>query len=353
MLKQKETLILFSIILIGFCFRLFLIFDLPIWLDESFTLNHIQLSWMELISGKFDPTHPFAYYLFLKLWSMVSINLHWLRFSTLIFYIFNSILLWKIFATTKQKTSGYLLLTLYAFSGYFIIFDWQARMYTGVLTLILVSWYSFQRRREFLFFLVNAVGLYFDYAFFWYLFPVTFLIFHRFAKNPHRYKNFLLSIIASWLMFAFWMPTFLLTYKDGIEGINWVARFTTPAFFLPYFLGSHINVFISILFLTLSLLGILISFRDEVKAAKFFIVAGLVSGLLSFMSSFFVGSIFHVRNLQIIALMFLLALAICLDWLWKKRSKYLVLIFFLVYFLNFLFVIQMHYHSSGLLLLKF
>lgn len=353
MLKQKETPILFTIILIGLCFRLFLIFDLPIWLDESFTLNHIKLSWLEIIGGKFDPTHPFAYYLFLKLWSTISTSLHWLRISTLIFYFINSILLWKIFVITKQKKLGFFILILYAFSGYFIIFDWQTRMYTGVLTLILASWHSLQTRRTILFFLINTIGLYFDYAFFWYLFPLTFLIFHQFIKDLSHYKKLLLSIVFSWLAFAFWIPTFSNVYKDGIEGISWASRFVTPVFFLPYFLGSHTNFFIGISMFFLSLLGIFISFRDKKKLVVFFIIAGLFSGASSYIISFFVGSIFHVRNLQIIALMFLIVLAVFLDWSWKKGYKNLVLIFFLFYFLNFLFVIQMHYLSPGLLLLKF
>lgn len=353
MFKQKEILLLFLIVLVGFCFRLFLILDLPIWIDEVFTLNHIQLSVLELVSGKFDATHPFGYYLFLKLWSMISNNLFWLRSSTLIFYLLNSFLFYKFSIITKQKRLSYFLLILYVFSGYFIIFDWQARMYTGILTLILASWYSLKTRKIFLFSIINICGLYFDYAFLWYLIPLTFLLFYQVLRQPQRKKIDLINVASAWLIFTFWMPTFLTTYKNGIEAISWSARFATPAFFLPYFLGSHTNILISILILFFSLFGIFFSFVLEKKHAQFFVFAGLTSGLLAFLSSFIWGSIFHVRNLQIIALMFLIVLAVNLEELWNKNQKYVVLIFLLIYFFNFLLIIQAHYLFPNLLLLKF
>lgn len=353
MFKQKEILLLFLIVLVGFCFRLFLILDLPIWIDEVFTLNHIQLSVLELVSGKFDATHPFGYYLFLKFWSMISNNLFWLRSSTLIFYLLNSFLFYKFSIITKQKRLSYFLLILYVFSGYFIIFDWQARMDTGILTLILASWYSLKTRKIFLFSIINICGLYFDYAFLWYLIPLTFLLFYQVLRQPQRKKIDLINVASTWLIFAFWMPTFLTTYKNGIEAISWSARFATPAFFLPYFLGSHTNILISILILFFSLFGIFLSFVLEKKHAQFFVFAGLTSGLLAFLSSFIWGSIFHVRNLQIIALMFLIVLAVNLEELWNKNQKYVVLIFLLIYFFNFLLIIQAHYLFPNLLLLKF
>ena len=82
-------------------------------------------------------------------------------------------------------------------------------------------------------------------------------------------------------------------------------------------------------------------------------MAGSISGLLAFLSSFVWGSIFHVRNLQIVGLMFLIALAVNLENLWNKRQKYVVLIFLLIYFFNFLLILQAHYFSPNLLLLKF
>lgn len=353
MSKQKEVLILFSIILIGFCLRLFLVLDLPIWLDEAFTINHIKLSFLELINGQFDPTHPFGYYLFLKFWSIFSTNLQWLRASTLIFYLINSVLLYQIALVAKQKNLAYFLVILYALSGYFLIFDWQARMYAGALTLMLTSWYFLQKRKNLLFVLVNAIGLYFDYAFLWYLIPLTLFIFYQLIKKHKQAKQFVLGTIFSWLAFAFWIPTFLFTYKDGIEAISWSSRFTNPTFFLPYFLGSHVNAFITVLFFVFSLIGIFISFKNDKRFAKFFIGAGLFSGLLAFITSFFVGSIFHVRNLQIMALMFLIALAVCLGWLWKQKHQYLVLIFLSIYFFNFLLTMQTHYIFPSSLLLKF
>ncbi len=353
MFKQKEILLLISIVLVGFCFRLFLVLDLPIWIDETFTLNHIKLSLLDLVSGKFDATHPFGYYLFLKLWSLISSNLLWLRCSTLIFYLLNSFLFYKLAVLTKQKNLTYLLLILYAFSGYFIVFDWQARMYTGVLTLILVSWYSFKARKNLLFSIINIYGLYFDYAFVWYLIPLTLLILYQTFKKIKNSKLTLIYIVSTWLVFALWIPTFLTTYKNGIEAINWTARFTTPTFFLPYFLGSHNNIFITIFIMFFSLYGIFITFLKDKTSAQFFISARLSSGFLAFVLSFFVGSIFHVRNLQIVALMFLITIAICLDWLWKCKHRYLVLIFLLIYFISFLLTIRLHYILPSSLLLKF
>lgn len=174
----------YLIIFAGFILRLLLAYKLPIWHDEAYSIWASTTPLLNILRGITDPVHTPGYYLFIKLWSMFSFHLFWFRLSSLLFYIFNAILLQKLTRRIHRSLPIFVLF-LYACSGYFLIFDWQVRMYTLVVTLILISLNIYihaasQYRYLILFTIVNAVGLYIDYAFF--------LVF-RPAHNFFRYKN--------------------------------------------------------------------------------------------------------------------------------------------------------------------
>ncbi len=304
------------------------------------------------MSGSADPTHPFGYYLFLKLWSTLSINLQWLRLSTAVFFVLNCILLHAIGLKSKVANFHHLLVGLYATSGYFLIFDWQARMYTGVVTLMLLSWYAFLTKRPRLFLLANLVGLYFDYSFFWYVLPLTLFLFYRYFTG--KKETLLRGMVLSWLGFSLWIPIFMQRYKKGIEGIAWAQTFTRPAFAIPYLLGTHNSLSLTILLVIAALVGAYVALA-KIKnfSAQFFIIGGLSSACISLVVSMLLAPIFHVRNLQIVGLSLLFSLATTVVWLWKNDHRHWVALFLVFYFINFLLVAKLHYSLPGFLLVRF
>ncbi|MDO8551550.1 MAG: hypothetical protein Q7S03_02620 [bacterium] len=197
--------------------RLYLTWVLPAWLDEIASIITAKAPVLKILEGVADPGHLPGYYLILKIYSSFSDHLFWLRTSSLLFFIFNVFLLRKIGEILKDRLFSLLLIFLYVFSGYFIVFDWQARMYTGVSTLIFASYLLLLRKRILFFTLVNIIGRYFDYAYFWYFIPLAFYISWLFIINKTKgYRDFLYSVLISSFAFLFWIPFLKRNYELGL-----------------------------------------------------------------------------------------------------------------------------------------
>ena len=142
-MKQKPKswirIFLFISILVGFLSRFYLAFSTPIWHDEAYSIWASTTPLLRIISGITDPVHPPGYYIFLNFWSFPTTHLLWMRMSTLLFFIANALILYQIGKKIRTPFYGFILIFMYVFSGYFIIFDWQVRMYTFIDTCILFS----------------------------------------------------------------------------------------------------------------------------------------------------------------------------------------------------------------------
>jgi hypothetical protein len=352
--QNKRVLFLIGSVILGLFCRWTLVFALPIWIDEAFTLGHLQLPLREIIAGTTDPTHPFGYYLFLKIWSLLSTNLQWLRMSSLCFYLSNCVLLYKVAEKAKQSSLGVFLVLLYALSGYFVTFDWQARMYTGVVTLILSSWYSFQAKKPLPFFLFTTLGLYFDYAFLWYAGPLTLWLGYQYLREKTLEPRLVWALGASWLTFTFWLPTFFSSYAHGADDVSWIQRSLSKNGFVPFFLGTHTSLFLTAVFLILVLVGAYLIFtRTKHEVARFFLFSGLSSAAVSLTITFLFNPIFHGRNMQVVGLMVLFSLAALCHWLWQTKRKVFLGLLITAYLVNFFLTFQLHFQKPGEVLVRF
>lgn len=333
---------------VGIVFRLYLAFSLPLWHDEASSIWVSRLSVVDILKGAAEPVHLPGYFFFLKLWSLDSDHLFWLRLSSLFFFLINIWLLGLIGQRKKDKHFALILIFVYLFSGYFVIFDWQLRMYTGVLTFILASMFFLMKRKIFFFTLINALGLYFDYGFFWYFAPLSLWLFFK------RPRPLFFSISVSVSLFALWLPLGVRHFNRGVAGIEWMKSFLSPAFFLPYFLGTHVNYFFTLLFFILVFLGLWAFWRQKEKSQEGGIILfcsgfSLFSSLL-FSALFF--PVFHLRSLQIVGLAVVFLLALALDWLWRQKKHLAVIVFFLM-MVNFFLVVRIHLVEPGELLVNF
>ena len=92
------------IIILGLLTRLWLIYKLPLWGDEAYSIWAIEQPWLKILNNTVDPVHPPGYYVFLKLWGSISDHLFWLRLSSLFAFSLNIWLLIKLFI--RPKSSG-------------------------------------------------------------------------------------------------------------------------------------------------------------------------------------------------------------------------------------------------------
>jgi hypothetical protein len=205
-------------------------------------------------------------------------------------------------------------------------------MYTLVVTLILISLNIYihaasQYRYLILFTIVNAVGLYIDYAFFWYFGPLIIFFGIKMLKHFHRESFFMFaSTLISAALFLICFPYALTYYSQGVAGIQWMIPYTSPTFYIPFFFGTH-TFYLGLLFLgVLFLFGIYILWKQYQKNAQLHLLTfttyvSLVGTLLYSLSG---QVIFHVRSLQIVALFILIVSAIALQQLYSIR-KYVAL----------------------------
>ncbi len=267
-------------------------------------------SWQLLFSGGIDVVHPPLYYVFLKAWMQVSDQLQWLRLSSVLASIGSMICLYQLGKTESKNHPdsmfGHWLLVAYALSGFHLVFDWSVRMYAlvtffSVLTLLAV-------RKNWSPILIAgfvSVGLLLDYAYFWSLIPIWLLGFWQ-AWQTGRSTRFatVLGLTVGTIPFIIWQIWRLPYFQAGLNGILWMNDVLYPGFFLPFFLGTHITTWLTIITLCYVLATLLLRRHRLNRYALAWWLVG--SSLLLIEATYIVSLVkqplLHVRSLQIVGL---------------------------------------------------
>lgn len=330
------------LIILGVVTRLFLIYKLPLWGDEAYSIWATQQTWLGIINNSVDPVHPPGYYLFIKVWSLISDHLFWLRLSSFVAFLINLKLIKKLFENNQDLQK--IITFLYVFSGYFLVFDWQLRMYTPSLTLILASLLLQKQNKNIPLLFINTLGYFFDYAFFWYGASFTFF---RIISELFKEKKISTTSkinLSSFLIFLTWLCFNPGLIFSGEKGIGWAVKYYDPLFHLPYFLGTHAFPWLSIFFIVLLSHGVITFFKkekvDSVTEIIFISTCFLYSSTL-LVSVLQIFKIFHFRSLNIVPLMFLLAIGWSLRF-FKKKNKKIFFLILLIYFINFIGAVIVH-----------
>lgn len=239
---------------------------------------------------------------------------------------------------------------MYMISGYFIIFDWQVRMYSGLMMCILFSFFTFlqlQKNRTlklFVFFsLINLTGLYFDYGFLWYFVPLFFItMWIAYTKKSTHTVLIMISFVISACAFLLIHPAVLSSVHRGIDGIVWMRPYLNPFFSLPYFLGSHNQIIPTIGVFFLVGYGAWVFFQKRSSSWEFFIFLAITlsSTLATLLYSFLVSPLFHIRSFQIIGICVILLASTGLSVLYHKQQHLLLFILLFILFINFIYILM-------------
>lgn len=350
-LLKKNTWIYF-IIFFGAILRLYLIINLPAWHDEIYSVWASTQSILNIASGISDPVHLPGYYLFIKLWSVVSDHFIWLRLSSLIGFVINSFLIYKLIHINSDQKFGLVCLFCYVFSGYFIIFDWQLRMYTLSLTLILASFYLWQKihtwdKAALLFVVINNIGLWFDYTFYWYFIPFfIYTIFSKIKKPTAFNKSHMIALLASLVSCGGLVFYIFINFNAGSSGIFWMKNYAHPSFSIPYYLGAHQNILIGLLYFYMSILGFYLIINSKTEIFRKIFYFAFSSLLFTVIVSSVWRIIFHIRSLQILGICIVIAIAHSIIRIYKlnKYASYTILF---IIFINNLFIFSTMYSRGS------
>jgi len=364
-IKNLETKLFWALVAFGVLSRLFLVVKLPIWHDEYYSIWAATHSAWDIITSKTDLVHPPGYYLILHFWGLISHHLYWYRFLSVIAFTANIFLIKKLAENLGKQGNSNLLVFLYIFSGYFLTFDWQVRMYTLIVTLILFSVFTLSKLvniREsktslwIYFTLMNYSGLYIDYAYVFYFVPMAvFTLIYIFLKKRDEFFVAFDSFAVSSILFAVTYPTIFLGGLTGVHGIEWMRPFIRADFFIPFFLGSHIAIVFSLIFLLVFIYGTYIFVKK--KNYNFGVLAITFSALFSLVFtlvySYYKTPLFHVRSLQIVGIAIIIFLYFGLSALSKVFKPYLFTTLILCFIFNFIVVNQTLFRSPGSLVIDY
>lgn len=358
LVDNKIVLLIFFAV--GFAFRIYLVNTIPLWSDEIISYKLTLLPVSELINHG-NAVYPPGYHMYLKLWFLLGNQIEIVRLSSIVAFSINCYLFYKIGKKAFNQVFAPILTISYMLSGYFVIFDWQARSYSTLTTLILLSIFTLLSKTTlknlFFFSAVNLLGLFFDYGFVWYLGSLfVFLVYQSFYGSRDK-RIYLYSIVASVGIFALlYLPIFLKNVVQGLNNIYWIKNYTSPTFYLPYFLGGA-HLFLPALtgLVTLFLGGLFYyvstMYRKNDSTILFAILL-ILPLLFATMLSILVSPVLHVRSLQITAISITFFYALGFYWLYNRKSLLFLLMFF-IYVYNFFLIFITHFNSYGKLLIKF
>lgn len=356
----------YLLLIVGIFSRLFLVVKLPIWHDEFYSVWASDHTVFQIAHSLTDQVHPPGFYLLLHYWGQVSQHIYWLRFLSVVAFTINIFLIRKLASKLNNINEPNLLVFLYVFSGYFVIFDWQIRMYTIVVTLALFSLLTLLDLDNNLtkknligwlkFTVINFLGLYIDYAYVWYFVPCAiFFLSYLSIKRDKKFYFSLYSFVWSGILLAIIAPTALITSKFGINGILWTVNYVSPNFFIPFFLGSHTTLFFSLAFLALFVWG-LYSYINLYKfnfPSLLIIFSGIFSIVATLIYSHFFQPLFHVRSLQIVGLMVVVLYYFGIINIPKRYKRYIYSLVIVGVLINFVLVNKTIIESPGRVIIDY
>ncbi len=205
--------------------------------------------WSQVLGSEIDVVHPPGYYILLKAWLIVSDQLQWVRLLSLLASIGSLWMLVQIARLEARHNSDYAALQFwwpvaYALSGFHLVFDWAGRMYALVSFLTLLQLWSVRKPvHPVVVGMIAAIGLMVDYGFFWSYAMIWCLVaFMAWKDSKGRHLQTLIGMTVGAVPFVVWQLGRMELFQAGINGILWMKTSLSPTYFVPFFLGTHTNL---------------------------------------------------------------------------------------------------------------
>ncbi len=216
----------------GITIRIFFNYQHGLSNDELSAITRLNYSSIsELINKgvKFGDMHPIFYHLYLKFWTSIFGLSDWsIRFSSLLFYVLNSILIYKISVRFFTKNSGLLIIAAFSFLSFSIYGLSYARPYNAGLFFILLTFLSLleiknqeeKSSKWFILLIISFLGAVCSH-YFASIVVFAMAIMFLFYINL---KNKILLLFAGFISLVLFSPHFHITLHHlNQEGITWLS----------------------------------------------------------------------------------------------------------------------------------
>ena len=277
--KHKILICFLCILIIGFLLRVYHLGSLRLWGDEMATALRIDRPIGQVIVIRNSCLVPFPplYYILLHYWAKVfGASEFSLRFPSVVFSMFSIIFIFKLSKELFNQKVGLISALLLSVSLYNIDFSREAKMYTMLWFLGLVSFYFFykfirdNKITDLILYIASTVAsvytLYSGFLFIIIQNAAFFLLFF----NKKQLKRWLIAQLIIFVLYLPWLPVSIYSAKIWTR---WISR-----------QGDYLQ-FILDLFVAIASIPILIPVKHGIKEAII-----ILPSILIFISAFFKSS---------------------------------------------------------------
>jgi len=266
------TLIL--VIALGTALRIYRLGSESIWLDEAFSIKIAHGSPSEIIEETGKDVHPPLYYFALHYWMKLFGETEFAsRLLSALFGVLAILAIYKLAALLYDKGTGLLAATLLAFSHFNIEFSQEARMYTLLSLLSLLSIYFFfkmlaGKRSNFAlagYIIASALMMYTHvYSLFILAAQNLFWLLLLFASRDvfkRVWKRWLLAQISLFMLFLPWLSVLKQQFSRVQRGF-WIPKLPPHTIFDTFILYAGSRQLAFVLF-PLAAVAIFLGFRGR------------------------------------------------------------------------------------------
>ena len=274
----SENYLIFLIFLLGLALRLYDLGSESIWYDEASSIAVAKLGLIEQISWSFvqNDNNPPLYYQIMHFWIWIFGDSEFAaRVPAALFGSFSIFAIYMVGRLTFNKKVGLIAALILATSLFHIKYSQEARAYSLLAFLTLVSFYYYLKiissdRRLYVFGYLFSTTLMLYAHYYGFLILVVQNIF--FFGNYLRNRNFSVLSLKKWLKYqiilgALYLPGFVLFAKHtlAIQGGFWLPEPTLNAIPRAFVIYSG-SFYLSLVLVIFSLLSF-ISFRQGHKSS--------------------------------------------------------------------------------------
>lgn len=227
----QPSRLLLGITLLGTVFRLYLLGEDSLWLDEAFSVVLSRRGLAELLPlvARAD-AHPPLYYILLHFWLMLGSSEGFIRLLSVLFSSASIPLMYLVASSLfEDEHAGLVGAVILAFSPFQIWHAQEARMYAMLTFFVLASAYFYiqalrhGRRKQWAgFVLATTTALYTDNGAIWYVLAVATFFLSSWSRFSHRRRDWLISQVAIVVLYIPWVPSLLAQTRQVTENF-WLS----------------------------------------------------------------------------------------------------------------------------------
>lgn len=347
--KQEQTIIAFILVFINFIVKGIFLSSNSLGGDEPFSVYHAQMDIASIIKLLSAGNNPPLYEIILSFWiKLFGISECAVRFPSLVFSSITVLYIYKLGVRFLNKRIGFYASVLFIFSNYHILFAHEARVYSLVGLLAVVSMYYFMallnqaiatdagntfmsavRKNGVILILINTLLIYAHYfGFFILVTQVIFVVSNKTLFSKY-WKHLLFGLTAIGLLYSPNIYVVLNRFLDSTSNGTWVKPpngLDSLYNMLRQFSNAPVVASLSIIVLVASVIKFIVHRKREVVSMNNRIVVFWFVFIFFFMFGIsYLVPMFLDRYLMPAAIAFSIVLGISLDYLIKNpKYRYII-----------------------------